>query len=153
MLTEEFKSALIKAFPLISTDEKGQYLVVSIEANEAHELLSYLKNDSDPHFEKLECLSGVDWPDYMEVVYHLDALKTNDTVVVKAKISDRVNPIIDSVIDLWKGAELLECEVYDFFGIRFNNHPFLRRLFLDEDWIGYPMRKDYVDEINMIKMA
>ncbi len=152
MLTEEFKSALIKAFPTAVLDEKGQLMVVHVEAGRAHKLLRYLKNISDPHFEKLECLSGVDWPDHMEVVYHLDAIHTNDTIVVKAIINDRVNPVIDSVTDLWIGAELLECEVFDLFGIKFNNHPFLRRIFLDENWIGYPLRKDYVDEINMIKL-
>ena len=152
MLTEEFKSALIKVFPLVILDEKGQYLKISADACQSHELLSFLKNNADPKFEKLDCLSGVDWPEHMEVVYHLGAIHTNDTIVVKAKINTRENPEIDSVTDLWKGAELLECEVYDFFGIRFNNHPFLRRLFLNEDWIGYPLRKDYVDEINMIKL-
>jgi NADH:ubiquinone oxidoreductase subunit C len=152
MLTEEFKSALIHTFPLITTDEKGQYLTISTDSCQSHELLGYLKNEADPQFEKLGCLSGVDWPDYMEIVYHLDAIHTNDTIVVKAKISDHINPVIDSITDLWKGAELLECEVYDFFGIGFNNHPFLRRLFLNEDWIGFPLRKDYVDEINMIKL-
>ena len=152
MLTEEFKSALIKVFPLVILDEKGQYLTISTDACQSHELLSYLKNNADPQFQKLECLSGVDWPEHMEVDYHLDAIHTNDSVVVKAKINTRENPEIDSVIDLWKGAELLECEVYDFFGVRFSNHPFLRRLFLNENWIGYPLRKDYVDEINMIKL-
>lgn len=152
MLTEEFKSALMEVFPLITSDEKGQYLTISIDSFQSHELLNYLKNTADPQFEKLECLSGVDWPDYMEVVYHLDAMDTNDTIVIKAKISDKINPAIDSVTDLWKGAELLECEIYDFFGIRFDNHPFMRRIFLNEDWIGYPLRKDYLDEINMIKL-
>jgi NADH-quinone oxidoreductase subunit C len=152
MLTEEFKNALTLAFPEIAADEKGPYFTVSIDAEHAHSLISYLKNNADPHFEKLACLSGVDWVSHMEVVYHLDALHTNDTIVVKAKISDRDNPETESVTDLWKGADLPECEVYDFFGIRFSHHPFLRRLFLTEDWAGYPLRKDYKDEINMITL-
>ncbi len=152
MPTETFKSALTFLFPAAVLDEKGQYLTISIEADHAHELISFLKNEAQPVFEKLACLSGVDWLTHMEVVYHLDALTTNETIVVKAKISDRVNPVIDSVTDFWKGADLPECEVYDFFGIRFSNHPYLRRLFLDEGWQGYPLRKDYTDEINMITL-
>jgi len=152
MLTEEFKSAINQSFPSLIIDEKGQYPVLRIDSKFGHELLYFLQNETVPHFEKLECLSGVDWVDHLEVVYHLDSLITKETIVVKVVISDRENPIAYSVTDLWKGAELTECEVYDFLGVRFLNHPFLRRLFLTEDWVGYPLRKDYVDEINMIKL-
>ena len=152
MLTEEFKSAINRSFPSATIDEKGQYPVLGIASKFGHDFMHFLKNESFPHFEKLECLSGVDWVDHLEVVYHLDSLDTNETVVVKVIITDRENPVTYSVTDLWKGAELLECEVYDFFGIRFLNHPFLRRLFMTEDWVGYPLRKDYADEINMIKL-
>jgi NADH:ubiquinone oxidoreductase subunit C len=70
--------------------------------------------------------------------------------VLKVILTDRENPEIDSVLDLWKAAELFECEIYDLFGIRFRNHPTLRRIFLSEEWKGYPLRKDYIDENNMV---
>jgi len=152
MPTDTFKSDLTGLFPTAVPDEKGQYFTVSIDPENSHRLISYLKNEAQPHFGKLACLSGVDWLTHIEVVYHLDALDTNETIVVKSRIADRENPCTDSISDLWKGADLLECEVYDFFGVHFNHHPFLRRLFLGEEWTGYPLRKDYVDEINMITL-
>ncbi len=152
MLTEEFKSALTRSFPSVTIDEKGQYPVLRIDFTYGHDLLDFLKKETVPHFQKLECISGVDWIDHLEVVYHLDSPDINETIVVKVIITNRESPVTYSVTDLWKGAELLECEVYDFFGVRFLNHPYLRRLFLTEDWVGFPLRKDYVDEINMIKL-
>jgi NADH:ubiquinone oxidoreductase subunit C len=67
-------------------------------------------------------------------------------------LEDRNNPEIDSVVSLWKAAELYECEIYDLFGIRFSGHPTLRRIFLGDDWQGYPLRKDYKDEVNVVKI-
>jgi NADH:ubiquinone oxidoreductase subunit C len=86
------------------------------------------------------------------MVYHLESLSLNQILVVKAKINDRENPMIDSVCSIWKTAEFHEREAYDLFGVRFNNHPDLRRLFLTEEWVGWPLRKDYEDPINMIKL-
>ena len=76
--------------------------------------------------------------------------KPNWACVLKVKTADRENPTLDTVCDIWKTAEFHEREVFDFFGIKFNNHPNLKRLFLTEDWDGFPLRKDYVDEINMV---
>jgi NADH:ubiquinone oxidoreductase subunit C len=71
-------------------------------------------------------------------------------VVIKAKINSRENPEIDTVCDLYRTAEFHEREIFDLYGIVFKNHPDLRRLLLTDDWVGYPMRKDYVDPVNMI---
>jgi NADH:ubiquinone oxidoreductase subunit C len=73
------------------------------------------------------------------------------TIVVKAKV-DRVQPAIETVSDIWRTAEFHEREVYDLFGVTFINHPDLRRLFLTDDWNGWPLRKDYEDPINMIRL-
>jgi NADH:ubiquinone oxidoreductase subunit C len=56
------------------------------------------------------------------------------------------------VCDVWRTAELHEREVYDLLGVKFNNHPDLRRFFLEEGWVGHPLRKDYVDEINIVEL-
>ena len=71
------------------------------------------------------------------------------SIVLKTRTSDRENPQIDSVSDIWQTAEFHEREVYDLLGIKFKNHPDLRRLFLDNSW-GFPLRKDYVDDINIV---
>jgi NADH:ubiquinone oxidoreductase subunit C len=85
------------------------------------------------------------------MVYHLRSTTTLDNIVVKVKL-DRSNPAITTVSDIWRTAEFLEREVYDLFGVQFLEHPDLRRLLLTDDWVGYPLRKDYEDPINMIKL-
>ena len=85
------------------------------------------------------------------MVYHLLSKTHQHTIVLKAKISNRENAEIETVCNIWRTAELLEREVFDLFGVKFINHPDLRRLFLSDDWNGYPLRKDYVDE-NMISL-
>jgi len=65
---------------------------------------------------------------------------------------DRNNAEIETVTDIWRTAEFHEREVYDLFGVRFLNHPDLRRLILTDDFEGYPLRKDFEDPINMIKL-
>ena len=85
------------------------------------------------------------------MVYHMFSKTHKHTVVVKAKIADVDNPEIQTVCDIWQTANFHEREVYDLFGVKFINHPDLRRLLLDENWDGYPLRKNYVDE-NMIEI-
>ena len=92
----------------------------------------------------------MDWGEELGVVYHLESTIHRHIVVVKVKTNDRENPILETVSSLWKTAEFHEREVFDFFGIKFNKHPNLKRLFLTEDWDGFPLRKDYDDPINMV---
>ena len=79
------------------------------------------------------------------MIYHLTSTEYHHTVVLRVILADRKNPMVATVSDLWSGAEYLEREVFDLFGIKFENHPDLRRLFLDDEWVGYPLRKDYKD--------
>jgi len=132
------------------TEEESQFLNISVQPADLHQLMAQLKSNSETNFDYLFCLSGVDWGKELGVVYHLESTAHRHIIVVKVKTEDRENPIFDSVYELWKTAEFHECEVFDFFGIKFNNHPDLKRLFLTEDWDGFPLRKDYVDDINMI---
>ncbi|MBT8235553.1 MAG: NADH-quinone oxidoreductase subunit C, partial [Bacteroidia bacterium] len=71
-------------------------------------------------------------------------------LVVKVSTPEREHPALATVSSIWKTAEFHEREVFDFFGINFTDHPNLKRLFLTDEWEGYPLRKDYEDEINMI---
>jgi NADH:ubiquinone oxidoreductase subunit C len=85
------------------------------------------------------------------MVYHFTSTTHFHNIVVKAKL-DRNNPEIETVCNIWRTAEFHEREVYDLFGVKFLHHPDLRRLLLTDDWVGYPLRKDYEDPINMIKL-
>lgn len=132
------------------TEEGSQFLNITVQPNHLHDLMSQLKNNEQTKFDFLFCLTGVDWETELGVVYHLESTTYRHSLVVKVKTADRENPNFDSVWDIWRTAEFHEREVFDFFGIKFNNHPNLKRLFLTENWEGFPLRKDYVDEINMI---
>ncbi len=132
------------------SEEGSQFLNILIQPEQLHSLMSQLKSNSETNFDYLFCLSGVDWGKELGVVYHLESTTHRHSVVVKVKTEERENPAFDSVCDIWATADFHEREVFDFFGIKFNNHPNLKVLFLTEDWEGYPLRKDYVDEINMV---
>jgi NADH/F420H2 dehydrogenase subunit C len=132
------------------TEAESQFLNIEVPAQHLHALMSQLKSNPETQFDYLFCLSGVDWGEKLGVVYHLESTTHRHIVVVKVATENREEPVFDSVYDIWATAEFHEREVFDFFGIRFNNHPNLKRLFLTEDWIGYPLRKDYEDETNMI---
>jgi len=131
--------------------ENNQFLSFNIPLNDFHNLAKNLKESEATSFDYLFCLTGMDYGDSLGVVYHLRSTKHKHEIVLKVKAGDRENPVIDSVCDIWKTAEFHEREVFDLFGIKFNNHPDLRRIFLDEKWQGHPLRKDYVDEVNIVE--
>ncbi len=132
------------------TEEETQFLNIQVQAEHLHDLMAKLKSDPETQFDYLFCLSGVDWGEKLGIVYHLESTTKRHIIVVKVTAENRETPVLDSVYDIWATAEFHEREVFDFFGIKFTNHPNLKRLFLTEDWIGYPLRKDYEDETNMI---
>ncbi len=132
------------------TEEGSQFLNITVQPKQLYQLMFQLKSNSDTQFDYLFCLSGVDWGEELGVVYHLESIVHRHIVVVKVQTADRENPTFDTVCDIWKTADFHEREVFDFFGIIFTKHPNLKRLFLTEDWDGFPLRKDYVDEINMV---
>ena len=126
-----------------------QFMEVKVPASGLYQLARQLKENQDSCFDFLFCLTGVDYGQDLGVVYHLRSTKTNQTVVLKTTTSDRKNPQFDSVSDIWRTAEFHEREVFDLLGIRFINHPDLRRFFLPGN-AGYPLRKDFVDDINVV---
>ena len=132
------------------TEEGSQFLNISVKPEDLHQLMSQLKSNSETSFDYLFCLSGVDWGEELGIVYHLESTAHRHIIVVKVKTKDRETPTFDTVCDIWSTAEFHEREVFDFFGIKFKNHPNLKYLFLTEGWEGFPLRKDYVDEINMV---
>jgi NADH/F420H2 dehydrogenase subunit C len=128
-----------------------QFLTVTVDKSRLHELAKKLKESEETQFDYLFCESAVDYNDYFMMVYHLDSTTHRHQLVLKAKITDRENPEIDSVCDLWEAANYHEREIFDLFGIRFINHPDMRKIFLDNDWVGFPLRKDYVDKVNVVE--
>lgn len=132
--------------------ENKQYPTFIIPVAKMHDLAITLKNDPDLAFDYLFCQSGVDMVKTLQVVYHLESTRHQHQLVLKVETTDRENPQFDTVCDVWMTAEFHEREIFDLFGIRFANHPDLRRLFLDEEWKGFPLRKDYVDEVNIVEL-
>lgn len=117
--------------------EGKQFVEVAVPASKLHEVALALRNNENAKFDYLFCLTGVDYKQDLGVVYHMRSTLYNHTLVLKVRTSDRINPHFESVADIWKTAEYHEREVFDLLGIRFDNHPDLRRFFLEKSF-GYP---------------
>lgn len=105
-------------------------------------------------YDWLACVVGEDWGDALGCTYYIKSTSDYSMVSVKVTTTDRENPMLHSVYDVWEIARLEEREVYDFYGIKFINHPDMRRLYLRNDWVGFPLRKNYDEnpEINPIRL-
>ena len=125
--------------------------MITIEPEKIHKALMDLRTEG---YDFLRSLTGMDWGEEgLGVIYHIEKTSTGENKVVKTVTANRENPELPSVCDIWKAAELNEREVYDFFGIHFIGHPDMRRLFLREDWVGHPFRKDYDESLNPLRMT
>ena len=151
-MTNEALQNLISSWipELEFTEEGSQFLNITVKPEQLHTLMSQLKSNIETSFDYLFCLTGMDWGKELGIIYHIESTIHRHQIVVKVQTEDRENPTFDSVWKIWRTAEFHEREVFDFFGIKFNNHPNLKRLFLTDEWEGFPLRKDYVDEINMV---
>ena len=125
--------------------EGKQFTEVTVPPAKLHSLASQLRENEATLFDFLVSVTGVDYGPDLGLIYHLRSTKYQHTVVIKTRTSDREDPQFDSVSDIWKAADLHEREAFDLLGIRFANHPDLRRLFLNSSW-GFPLRKDYVED-------
>ncbi len=150
MSSEELKNRLLLLNPSLSFEETGEWLVANVEVGEFLPFAQQLKTDGSLSFDFLFCMTCVDWKTHLSNVYHLRSMTHRHSLVVKVKL-DREKPGIETVSHIWRTAELHEREVYDLFGVNFLHHPDLRRLLLTDDWVGWPLRKDYDDPVNMIK--
>jgi len=151
MTNEEFKTKFSELNPATTYEEGGEWLNVFVIPEEFRSFAQMLRSTPELEFDYLFCLTCVDWKTYFTMVYHFTSTKYRHTIVVKVKL-DRTDPEIETISDIWRTAEFHEREVYDLFGVKFLHHPDLRRLLLTDDWVGYPLRKDYDDPINMIKL-
>jgi NADH-quinone oxidoreductase subunit C len=151
MNKEELKLRLGELFPSAAFNETGEWVTLDVNAEDGKSIARRLRHTAGLDFDYLFCLTCVDWKTHFTMVYHLSSTLHRHSLVIKIKL-DRDQPEIETVSDIWLTAEFHEREVYDLFGVRFVDHPDLRRLFLTEDWVGWPLRKDYEDPVNMIKL-
>ncbi|MEN8249514.1 MAG: NADH-quinone oxidoreductase subunit C [Bacteroidota bacterium] len=151
MDNEALKEKILAWEPSAELVEEGSQFLNAIVAPEKLEALAQkLRYDDSTLFDYMFSMTAVDFPEHLVTVYHLRSTTHKHEMVLKAKIEDKEDAKVDTLCHIWRTSEYLEREVYDLFGIKFNNHPDLRRLFLTDDWVGYPLRKDYVDPVNMI---
>ncbi len=124
---------------------RGQVSVI-VRKDRIKEMLKYLHETPEFYFDFLEDLCGVDYlgrkEPRFEVVYHLYSMRHNHMIRIRAEVPED-DCAVDSVVDIWQGANWHERECYDLLGVTFNGHPDLRRILLPEDWEGHPLRKDY----------
>ncbi len=128
-------------FPGAVVDDGGEALVVKPDS--LADVARHCFEEPGLAFDFLVGVTGVDYIDHFELVYHLVSIKHNHAVVVKTKTYSRESPSVPSVTGIWEGAVLQEREVYDLMGIAFEGHPDLKRILLWEGFPGHPHRKDF----------
>ena len=142
-LQEQFSDKIVRS----SQEGLQPFVVVAPEA--VAEICAFLKTEPGLAFDSLMCLSGVDYKnskkeaDRMEVVYHLFSMRHRHKIVLKVELP-RENPALPTVEAVWAIANWHEREAYDMYGIHFDGHSDLRRILCPDDWVDYPLRKDYV---------
>lgn len=152
MNREELQAYINGLGASLTFEEGGEWINLLVEPLAFRELMLKLRTDEQLVFDYMFCLTCVDWKTHLTMVYHLSSTRYRYNVVVKSKL-DRTTPEIETICDIWRTAEFHEREVYELFGVKFLNHPDLRLLILPDGWEGKnPMRKDYEDEVNMIKL-
>ena len=152
MTKEELKIKVAELFPSAVLDESSEWLTINIAPGDLLSAAEILRNKVELSFDYLFCQTCVDWKTHLTMVYHLESTTYRHQVVVKAQL-DRNKPEIETVSHIWRTAEFNEREAYEMFGVNFLNHPDLRLLILPDGWEGRnPMRKDFEDPVNMIKL-
>jgi len=132
----------LEPFALSSSERLGEF-TIEIASEKLIEACRFLKEELK--FERLSTVTAVDrYPSEprFEVVYHLHSISRNERLRLKCRLPGR-NPEIDSATAVWRSANWYEREAFDMFGVRFRNHPDLRRILMPDDWEGHPLRKDY----------
>src|ERR1019366_4488788 len=125
------------------SETKGDRFV-TVKDEKIVEICAYLKTTAGCEFDFCRDITAVDWParKVIEVVYHLYSMTHRHGLILKVE-ANREAPAVATVEGIWKAATWLEREIYDLFGVNFIGHSDMRRLLLPDDWVGYPLRKDY----------
>lgn len=145
MNAKEIFETLGSLFPddVISLVDQGKMPFIKIRRERILPVMRFLRDDESLRFDFLQLVTGLDYPDHFESVYHLYSYPLRHAITIKADIP-RDAPIIDSVESVWRAADWHERETFDLMGIIYQGHPDLRRILCPEDWAGHPLRKDYV---------
>lgn len=152
MGNDELKTYITELLPAAGFDEGTEWITINIDPSTWQSVADKLRHDPILFFNYLFCVTCIDWKSHLTMVYHLSSTNHRNTVVVKIKL-DVLNPQVKSVADIWKTAVFHEREAYEMFGVNFIDHPDLRLLILPDGWEGRnPMRKDFEDPINMIRL-
>ncbi|MBI5747359.1 MAG: NADH-quinone oxidoreductase subunit C [Nitrospirae bacterium] len=143
-MAERIQSRFPEGF--IGAKEFAGDIIVNIRKGQVLDILRFLNQDPDLDFDMMTEIITVDYPEdneRFEVVYQIYSTRKMHRIRVKARVKED-DSSIDSVTGIWKGADFMEREAFDMMGIRFNNHPDLRRILMPEDYDeGYPLRKDF----------
>jgi NADH-quinone oxidoreductase subunit C len=129
----------------VKTDEDATPKAILIDPSDLLAVCKHLHENSATYFDMLSCVTGIDnGPEVgmMEIAYNLYSIPFDHHLMIKVAL-DRSNPSVDSLTSIWKGADWLERETFDMYGIQFRDHPDPRRILNPADWEGYPLRKDY----------
>lgn len=146
-MKEIILNLLDKNLPEVQTtvSEFKDELTLHVNKKDILEVCKFLKNNDELQFLICEDITAIDWArrtNRFTVVYHIFSLKNKFRLVLKADV-DESDCTIDSVSSVWRAANWQEREVYDMYGIKFNNHPDLRRMYMPEEFEYYPLRKDF----------
>jgi NADH-quinone oxidoreductase subunit C len=123
-------------------ETKDGELTVSVKPAGLHGLMKLLKENQDCRFDYLRCLCGVDYPNHIEIVYHLRSGRSGNNAEVRTELP-KSDPTVRSVTDLWAGADWHERETAELLGVVFEGHPDPRHLLLKDGFEGFPLRKDF----------
>ncbi|MEE9555324.1 MAG: NADH-quinone oxidoreductase subunit C [candidate division Zixibacteria bacterium] len=138
-LKKEYSDKILELFSF-----KGDVNIV-VKPGDIQEICRFLKTEPDLKFNFLSCITAADYLGQrdirFEVVYVLFSIPNHYRVIVKTRVDEGQE--IPTLTSLWSTADWQEREVYDMFGIGFSGHPDLKRILMDDDWIGYPQRKDF----------
>jgi len=146
MTNEELKDKIVALSTGVEYTMGKQYMEFLVPAFSMVDFCYKLKNDPVLAFDYMVDLTAIDNNTHFTIVSHIESTTNGGMVVIKTKAEGRENPEVPTVSNVWATAEFFEREIYDLFGVKFTNHPDLRRIFLDDDWVGHPLRKDYKDE-------
>ena len=140
------RETIEKRFPLALSDPlifRGQ-AGITLSKQSVLEVCRFLRDDPEIAYTYPADMTATDYPKRekrFEVIYHVYSFVRNDRLRIKVLVGDGES--VPSLTGIWAGANWMEREVFDMFGIVFDNHPGLKRILLPEDWVGHPLRKDY----------
>ncbi len=142
MTAQETFDRLAEKFPQFQLEYlEGKDAAIVVKGENLLELAQYLRDEEE--YDYCSSVTGVDYPDHFEVVYHLYCTKKEGGPVILKVHAQREKPEVPSVVGVWPAANWQEREAWDLMGIRFSGHPNLTRILMWEGFEGHPLRKDF----------